>query len=275
MYSIFKYTLCLLFIFFACRERIDTGSMIGDLKMDQFSNGEIEAISNCKIFFSHMSVGNNILEGISDIQQRDPRFLKININQVSSTSSIDKKGIFHKEIGNNGNAKLKCDTFRDILVNQNLGYKIDIAMFKLCYVDFNENISVEDIFNHYVKTIEEIRNKFPTLRIIHITTPLTLHFTGLKSWLRNIIKGDIYNVKRNQYNNLLKERFKESDILFDLAKIESTYSDGGREYFKYKGNIIYSLIDQYTYDGGHLNHTGRTLAAKELLTVILKLVMSH
>ena len=270
---IYKSTFILLFIICACDKKLDNKVRTGDLLMNQFSMDEIEAISSSKIFFAHMSVGYNILEGILDIQEHDNRFLKINIKELSDDNKIDVTGILHKKIGNNGSAKLKFDAFNDMLINQGLGSEIDIVMLKLCYIDINEDTNIKNIFNDYLKTIDDINKCFPKLKIIHATVPLTTHSIGLKERLKNIIKSDISNVKRNQYNNLLRNKFADSDMVYDLAKIESTYANGDREHYKYEGERIYSLIGQYTYDKGHLNHLGRSLAAKELLRVISKVAM--
>ncbi|MCK5076580.1 MAG: hypothetical protein KAR38_09400, partial [Calditrichia bacterium] len=74
-----------------------------------------------------------------------------------------------------------------------------------------------------------------------------------------------------EYNELLKETFKDEPV-FNLAKVESTYPDGSRESFTQNGKTYYSLIRNYTYDGGHLNELGRQIAAKELMKVLAEAV---
>jgi hypothetical protein len=53
--------------------------------------------------------------------------------------------------------------------------------------------------------------------------------------------------------------------------VESTYPDGRRETCAHKGKTCYSLVPEYTYDGGHLNETGRKKAAEQLLILLAKL----
>ena len=84
----------------------------------------------------------------------------------------------------------------------------------------------------------------------------------------NLIYGDIPNVKRNEYNALLKSEYEGKDPILDLAAVESTYPDGKRESFEHDGKVVYALIPGYTYDGGHLNEIGRYRAANELLKVL-------
>lgn len=59
--------------------------------------------------------------------------------------------------------------------------------------------------------------------------------------------------------------------IFDLAKIESTYSDGSRETFTAQGQTYYSLIPDYTDDGGHLNEAGRKKVSEQLLLFLSNL----
>ncbi len=78
---------------------------------------------------------------------------------------------------------------------------------------------------------------------------------------------DLVNARREEYNDLVRSRYA-NDYIFDLAKVESTYPDGRREFIEQNGKKYYSLINGYTDDGGHLNKTGRTIAAVELLKTL-------
>ncbi len=100
--------------------------------------------------------------------------------------------------------------------------------------------------------------------------------TSIKTWIKKIIgKKDIWeyddNIKRNQYNQLLKEYYEGKEPVFDLAKIESTYPDGKRCTFEKDGKTYYSLVSEYTSDGGHLNEKGRKIVAEKLLVFLANL----
>jgi hypothetical protein len=95
----------------------------------------------------------------------------------------------------------------------------------------------------------------------------------MKGFIKNIIRGDVSNVKRNEYNKMIINKYQGVDPIYDLAAIESRLPDGKRTLFKYKGQIYASLATEYTYDGGHLNKTGRYLAAKELLKILTEISM--
>jgi hypothetical protein len=53
--------------------------------------------------------------------------------------------------------------------------------------------------------------------------------------------------------------------IIDIAKIESTYPDGSRCSFTMDGKTYYSMVPEYTSDGGHLNETGRKKVAEQFL----------
>ena len=81
------------------------------------------------------------------------------------------------------------------------------------------------------------------------------------------IYGYTENIKRAQYNKMIKNYYKDKPI-FDIAEVESKYPDGRRESFELHGQTFYALVPQYTYDGGHLNEMGRKVVAKELINVL-------
>ena len=62
----------------------------------------------------------------------------------------------------------------------------------------------------------------------------------------------------------MRQNYSEDDI-FDLAKFQSTYPDGNRESFDHESKTYYNLIDDYTYDGGHLTEIGSKWIASNLI----------
>ena len=60
----------------------------------------------------------------------------------------------------------------------------------------------------------------------------------------------------------------EKEPVYDLAKMESTFADGKRSSFTKDGKTYHSLVPDYTRDGGHLNETGREIAAEQLLILM-------
>lgn len=265
--------LFIILFLFCSKEKMDKESLELSINNSSINIKAIENLASKKIFFGHMSVGYNILQGLEKIIEEDDRFHNIKILElISDEDAISEPGIYHTKNGKNGLPKTKCDAFLNFLREKNRGDKIDIAFFKFCYVDVERDYDIKKLFNYYNDTIDHVKNEFPNLRIIHVTLPLTTHGWGLKGFIKNLIIGDLENVKRNRFNELIINRYRDSDVdtIFDLAKIESTLPDGLRCTFHYKGNNYFSLYPSYTHDGGHLNKHGRFYAAKELLNILLE-----
>jgi len=233
-----------------------------------------EVLVNEKILFGHASVGNNIVDGIQEMMSADNRFEKINIQKLESEYHISAPGFYHFGVRKNGFPKQKCDHFKQMLIDNGLGHKVDIAFFKLCYVDIEEDANVKEIFDYYVNTMEDVKRKFPNLKILHATVPLYSHGKGIKGFIKSLIKPDNHNIKRNEFNEKLIEKYKDSDPIYDLAKVESSYPDGRRSTFKVEGKEYFSLANEYTYDGGHLNKLGRRQAAKNLLKLLSEVALN-
>jgi hypothetical protein len=252
-----------------CKERMDIKSVEIERDMAIVRDEGIKALASKKIFFGHASIGYNIINGIEGIKSNNNRFNKIHVQELKDIIDVsDKPGIYHAKNGKNGYPKSKIDAFKSVLKEKGLGNKLDIAFFKFCYVDIHKDSDIQGIFDYYVETIESLKKEFPRLKIVHITVPLYAHAWRMKGFIKNLIKGDISNVKRNQFNELLRDKYRGVDPIYDLARIESTYPDSTRSSFKFKSETYYSLAKQYTYDGGHLNEIGKYYAAKELLRVL-------
>ncbi len=263
----------IIFVLFcsACKDET-RHSNIKEYKMEKFSEKDIDALSRTSIFFGHMSVGFNIISGIEELKEENNRLDKIYIQDLDKQYNFNKSGIYHAKNGKNGIPISKCEAFKNRLRKDDLGKDLDIAFFKFCYVDFNENTDIDKVFNYYVDTINELKEEFPRLQFVHVTTPLYAHLWGIKGKIKNILMGDASNVKRNEYNNLLLSKYYDNEPVFDLARIESTYPDSSRESFRQKDLTYYSLINEYTYDGGHLNEFGKKIVAHELLSLLTKLL---
>lgn len=264
--------LALMSLVLNCGKKMENQSIRINQKMNIIPDESIQALLSKKIFFGHMSVGYNILQGMEDIITADARLADFKRLDISSTiNSASAPGFYHAKIGKNGLPKTKCDAFLDFLRNNRAGEHFDIAFFKFCYVDIERDYDINNLFDYYVKTIDQVKQEFPKLKIIHVTIPVTAHQWGIKGMAKNLLMGDMENVKRNQFNDKLKNAYQHIDPIFDLAQIESTLLDGTRSSFIHKNQIYYSLARHYTSDGGHLNESGSYYAAKELLAILAQL----
>ncbi len=243
-------------------------------KMNISLVNEFKIINTKNIFFGHQSVGNNILQGIQLLQDKNNPLSMTIINMENNRDETSKYFIESK-IGSNGIPKNKIYDFCQ-KVNQLEKNNLDIAMMKLCYADIKSDSDINDIFKYYSKSIDSLQKKYPNLKIIHITVPLTARrnfIKGIKDLLKRRSDSSILdNVERNKFNKLLSNKYS-SDRIFDLAKLESTYPDGSIESFAYQGNNYNSLVPEYTDDGGHLNDEGKQVVAEEYIKLLKNLII--
>ena len=226
-----------------------------------------------KIYFGHQSVGYNIIDGIRDIMKENQQ-IKLNIVETADESDF-KWGVFaHSPIGENENPKTKIEQFEK-LMEEGIGNKANLAFFKFCYVDIVSETDINTLFYDYKQTIERLKTKFPQTIFIHVTSPLMIVQSGPKAWIKKIIGRPIGgyddNIIRNQYNELLNKEYNSKEPIFDIAKIESTLPDGTMLTFKKDEKHYFTVVPEYTYDGRHLNETGRRKVAERLLLYLTEL----
>lgn len=214
------------------------------------------------------------MQGVRDLMASDRR-LQIHLVTSTDPQAVVGPAFIEGHIGVNRNPGSKTLAFDEVM-DKGFGQQGGIAFYKYCYIDFNSNTDVAQVFANYQKNVGELKKKYPSLILIHSTVPLTADEQSAslkdraKNTLRKLIARDP-NVKRNQFNQLLKHTYGGRDPIFDIAEIESTRSDGSRTYFSRAGQKIYTLAPELTTDGGHLNEAGRRAGAQELLALLASL----
>jgi hypothetical protein len=229
-----------------------------------------------KIYFGHQSVGYNIIDAIKDVMKENPQ-IKLRIEETKDPNDFSEPLLGHSKVGENRNPSSKSDAFRSCMEG-GLGEKADIAFFKFCYVDIDAATDVPKTFQQYRSIMEEMRNKYPRVTFIHVTSPLTTQPTSLKDKAKRLVKKMIGrpiahvedNVKRENFNLLIRRHFGSEGRVFDLAAIESTNPDGRKSTFNWNGKTYPNLVSEYTCDGGHLNKTGGRVVAEQLLVLLAR-----
>jgi hypothetical protein len=236
---------------------------------------DLRTIQQKRILFGHQSVGVNILDGIKDIMIEN-KSATLNLLPVDSLLPTSQSFFTDSKIGSNTDPVSKCKAFSETIGR--LGGNIDIAFMKFCYVDITAGSKIDSIFNEYQSTIESLKKAYPHITFVHVTVPLTARAGGIKQLIKKVLgyksNNDLDNIARNDFNLLMTTRFSGESI-FDLAAIESTYPDGKRESFENEGKVYYSMVGDYTNDGGHLNTTGRRIAAISLIETLTSAVKSR
>jgi len=228
---------------------------------------DLELLAAKRIYFAHQSVGANILEGLGQLS-RDAG-AAVRIVQTARAAELPAGTFGHFFVPENGEPLKKLANFEAALGS---GSKADIALIKFCYVDFDASTDPSALFARYQATIAELRARNPHTVFVHVTAPLTTAQTGFKALAKRLLGrapyGTIENVRRAQYNELLRHAYAGREPFFDLARLESTAPDGSAVSVEWQGRIVPAMAGAYTDDGGHLNQTGETLAARELIRVL-------
>ena len=231
-------------------------------------------LQGSRIFFAHQSVGENILDGIENLKAENPQ-IKIKVAALESPKAISPGTLGHTRIGKNRDPEMKIDKFKEWLSN-GVGQRVDVAFLKLCFLDIDANTDVTQLFEYYQKNMADLKKQFPHIRFIHFTVPLTVSKTSWKTYIKKLMgKTDLWeyadNIKRNAYNALLLETYQDKELVFDIAAIEATRSDGKSMTFSLQDKVYYSLNPAYTPDGGHLNDKGSHRVADALLALLASL----
>jgi len=230
-------------------------------------------LSEKKIYFGHMSVGFNIVEGLKDVIKENHQ-IKLNIVETNDITMFGRPIFAHSRNGNNHDPQSKIDAFADSM-DRGIGNKADFASFKFCFVDITAKTDIQKEFKYYRETMEKVKDRYPKTIVIHMTAPLTTVQAGFKAWLKKRIgrpiDGYADNIKRNEFNDLLRQEYEGKAPLFDLAKMESVTVDGKPVTFTEGEKHFHALNPEFTHDGGHLNQAGRKFVARSLLILLAQL----
>lgn len=224
-----------------------------------------------RTFFAHQSVGADILRGIEELAPRGQRVAQV-LDRAQAfggeSPTTHPLLIIHERIGANREPLTKIAAFRSVLDAKHRP-EIDVALLKFCYVDIATQAEAENLWRHYETAIEQLSTVHPGVHLVHCTVPLRSLPKGPYAWLRRALghrhSAIVGNRSRDWFNRRLRERFGGQRDLFDLAALQSRGANGAPCELLDAGAPVPSLAPEWTYDGGHLNERGRTMAAAAFL----------
>jgi lysophospholipase L1-like esterase len=234
---------------------------------DDALRADLALLAGKRIYFAHQSVGANLLDGVAMLSRETG--VPLRIVETPSAAGLVPGTLAHFFVPENGEPLRKLANFEKALGS---GSAADIALLKFCYVDIDATTEAAALFARYQETLAELRATNPHTTFVHVTLPLTTAQTGWKALAKRLVGrapyGTIENVRREQYNALLRRTYAGREPLFDLARIESTAPDGSAVTVAWDGAVAPAMASVYTNDGGHLNEKGRVVAARALLAVL-------
>jgi hypothetical protein len=211
----------------------------------------IDNVAAQKIYFTHASVGGNILQGFEDLHTADSS--KYPLNQVSS-GAVPPAGtvngtIYEYARGNPGWID-KVNDFETCIDNGWHSNKVDIVMNKFCYIDQNAD------WTAYRDSMLALEAEYPDTKFVYWTMPITTD-TGSDE------------VLRAEFNKNLRNWISEQDnkLFFDIADIEAWTPGGVHQTFISGDGTYEKLYAGFTSDGGHLNIAGSERVANGLYSL--------
>jgi hypothetical protein len=228
---------------------------------DPALRADLERVARQRVFFGHQSVGANVLGGLRKLAASEKVAL-----QVSDML-----------IPENGDPLRKLRSFEQAL-EERTG-SVDVALLKFCYVDVSADTDAKALFGQYRTAIERLQATHPQTTFVHVTLPLTTVQGGVKALAKRVLGrhpyGTLENIRREEYNALLRKTYAGLEPVFDLARVESTAPGGAAAQVAWQGSVAPALAPDYTDDGGHLNAAGSVRAARELLAVLAAAAAMH
>jgi hypothetical protein len=227
-------------------------------------------LASKRIYFGHMSVGNNIIQGVQEIFQSHPHLL-LAVHETEDVESLGQGFFAHSRIGDNMQPLKKVHNFAEKM-DAGLGNQAEIAFFKFCYIDIMADQDTDQVLATYQQTMSNLQHKYPKTTFVHVTVPLTVVQTGWKVPIKKLLGkapgGYLDNIKRNQFNQKLLSTYAGKEPVFDLARVEATRPDGSVATFEWEGNTYLGMSENYASDGRHLNEQGRRYVAEQLLVFL-------
>lgn len=196
--------------------------------------------------------------------------IPVRIAETPAASGVGPATLGHAFVAENGNPLKKIQNFERAIGEQPAG--LDVALVKFCYLDINAETDTKALFTRYRAMVDRLRATHPTTTFVHVTAPLTDVQAGPKVFLQRLLGrppyGTLENMRREEYNALLRDAYRGREPVFDLARVESTDSSGTTVTVRWKDRSAPVMAPENTDDGGHLNAAGRLRAARELVCVL-------
>ena len=230
-----------------------TGDAMSAGALDEQTRKDLATVAAHRVYFGHHSVGRNILDGVAALAKEAGVAVALQEGPVGQNQDPASKFV---------------DFEREALARD-----VEVAVVKLCYVDFTPTTDSAALMKLYRAMVERVQAQKPTLKFLHVTPPLYARPTDFTSQAKRALGRDLWeeqaNLRRLEFADGLKAAWPP-DTIFDLATVESTVPGDGRELHLVGNRQVPMLWPGYTDDGGHLNAAGQRVAAKAFLRALAR-----
>jgi len=225
---------------------LGTTTLAYSADVDPSLRKDLERIAQKRIYFGHQSVGENLLGGVQQLSTIAS--IPICVLEIPTANGVKATGLGYTFVARNGDPFQKLKSFEQAMGQQPT--MLDIALVKFCFVDITADTDVKAVFARYRTTIDGLKARNPGTTFVHITAPLTTVQSGFKGSLKKLIGrapyGAIENIRREEYNELLRQAYWGREPLFDLARVKSTTLDESAVTGEWKGSVAPAMAPAYT-----------------------------
>jgi hypothetical protein len=253
----------------ALAQIIDHRAIPGAASLPQTTVAQIAAL---RWYFIHASVGDNILQGLRDLNRTDAVGYPLVVSTLPENASAPDATVAGTVYEHHFTSD-KMPQFR-FMVNSNGWHKpaVDVALMKFCYL---EGLATSltpgpQLAAQYVAMMAALEQAHPDTVFVYASMPLLIYRAegdprGDPTYLASIV-----NI--NQFNDWLRAYCRtNSKLLYDLADMESHDPEGHQATFIWTNSQSYPVIHApYVYNtnnppganSGHLIAPGRQQVAK-------------
>lgn len=251
------------------------GLRIGHAEVNGATNlsaGVIGKIAALRWFFTHASVGGNIITGINVLHAGDAARYPIQIYnydgdnsdgayhgavptagsegaadyRADATPSVTSNGWVYECMRGNPDWSNKLTCFSNSVIQSGWRFpKINVAMDKMCWIDPYADPAA------YCAMMNNLEGQSPKTLFVYTTMPLTTETAGSENDLRNT------------YNRFVRSYCASNNkCLLDVADIQAWTTQGVEQVY---GTTNQRMVSAYAVNAGggdfHLNSTGRRRVA--------------
>ena len=214
----------------------------------------MNAIGQQRWFFTHASVGANMVQGMNDLNAANSTryqlvttwvdYLDTQMRADVPPATPTAGTIYESDRGNPGWADKLTIFDNSVQISGWRAPTVDAVMNKMCFID--QDAGAAD----YIASMTALQSSYPRTAFVYTTMPLR-------------IEEDLDNVLRNQYNAAVRSHCAGGGwLLFDIADVEAWDPTGVQHTFQDGGQTYQKLYAGYSDDGGHLDATGQQRIAQ-------------
>lgn len=202
-------------------------------------------------FFAHASVGENLMDGITDWHTVNPARYPLTQQEYewpAPAPATTVPGVIYNHMWWNPGWREKLDILTTNVSTYWHAPRANVVLAKWCYIDWTLDVDA------YLAGIQALEKAYPTTAFVYMTQATTT-------------EPDRFEVMRANNNQKIRDWAATNNVIFfDVADIESHTPDGQAAVFTYDGLSYPRLSEQYAAPGGggHLvdtNNVGRDRAA--------------